>query len=167
MRGDSLRNLYAKTMALLGLGLLAGAGALVDYWPTGIELPVAGPALVQPEIARALPVPDFDAAPAFARPRPATLRVAAAKPADAALPVLLLSETRDLSLGDAIAPGIILTPLHGDADEGTKGFLKTLSPSGRVGDTQDIVDAVLYMTDSQFTSGTVLPIDGGAAAGSW
>jgi len=68
---------------------------------------------------------------------------------------------------NAVAPGIILTPLHGDADEGAKDFLKTLSPSGKVGDTQDIVDAVLYMTDSKFTSGTVLPIDGGATAGSW
>lgn len=68
---------------------------------------------------------------------------------------------------NAIAPGIILTPLHGDADEGTKDFLKTLSPAGKVGDTQDIVDAILYMTDSKFTSGTVLAIDGGATAGTW
>ena len=68
---------------------------------------------------------------------------------------------------NAVAPGIILTPLHGDADESTKDFLKTLSPSGKVGDTQDIVDAILYMTDSKFTSGTVLPIDGGATAGTW
>lgn len=68
---------------------------------------------------------------------------------------------------NAVAPGIILTTLHGDADEDTRDFLKTLSPSGRVGDTQDIVDAVLYMTDSKFTSGTVLPVDGGATAGNW
>jgi NAD(P)-dependent dehydrogenase (short-subunit alcohol dehydrogenase family) len=68
---------------------------------------------------------------------------------------------------NAVAPGIILTPLHGAPDEGTQDFLKKLSPSGKVGDTQDIVDAVLYMTDSKFTSGTVLPIDGGSAAGNW
>ncbi len=68
---------------------------------------------------------------------------------------------------NAVAPGIILTPLHGDADQGTTDFLKTLSPSGKVGNTQDIVDAILYLTDSTFTSGTVLPVDGGATAGTW
>ena len=34
MRGDSLRDLYAKVIAVVGLGVLAGAGALVDYWPS-------------------------------------------------------------------------------------------------------------------------------------
>jgi hypothetical protein len=38
MRGDSLRDLYAKFLALMGLGVLAGAGALVDYWPAGVRL---------------------------------------------------------------------------------------------------------------------------------
>jgi hypothetical protein len=56
VRGDSLRDLYAKTLALLGLGVLAGAGALVDYWPTGITMPDAGSALVLPPVAHAIPV---------------------------------------------------------------------------------------------------------------
>src|SRR5690606_234841 len=41
VRGDSRRDLYAKTLALCGLGLLAGTGALVDYWPVGMKLPLA------------------------------------------------------------------------------------------------------------------------------
>ena len=50
MRGDSLRDLYAKTLALLGLGLLAGVGALVDYWPVGVGAPqVAAAGLAVPE----------------------------------------------------------------------------------------------------------------------
>jgi len=57
MRGDSLRDLYAKTIAVCGLGLLAGAGALVDYWPTGVVMPVVGPAFATPQLASALPVP--------------------------------------------------------------------------------------------------------------
>jgi hypothetical protein len=39
VRGDSLRDFYAKTLAVAGLGLLAGAGAIVDYWPVGGPLP--------------------------------------------------------------------------------------------------------------------------------
>lgn len=48
MRGDSLRDFYAKTLAVLGLGLIAGAGAVVDYWPTGLRMPAAS----SPSIAR-------------------------------------------------------------------------------------------------------------------
>jgi hypothetical protein len=44
VRGDSVRDRYAKGLALLGLALLAGAGALVDYWPTRGQLPLAPPA---------------------------------------------------------------------------------------------------------------------------
>jgi NAD(P)-dependent dehydrogenase (short-subunit alcohol dehydrogenase family) len=67
---------------------------------------------------------------------------------------------------NAIAPGIIKTPMH-SADEGTQSFLKTLAPNGATGETQDVVDAVLYLTDTTFTSGTVMAIDGGATAGTW
>jgi NAD(P)-dependent dehydrogenase (short-subunit alcohol dehydrogenase family) len=67
---------------------------------------------------------------------------------------------------NAVAPGIIKTPMHG-ADEGTQSFLKTLAPNGATGETQDVVNAVLYLTDSTFTSGTVMAVDGGATAGTW
>lgn len=49
MRGDSLRDLYAKALALLGLGLLGLAGALVDYWPIRGELPRVASALDLPD----------------------------------------------------------------------------------------------------------------------
>ena len=67
---------------------------------------------------------------------------------------------------NAVAPGIIATPMHG-TDEGTTTFLKSLAPNGAMGVTQDVVDAVLYLTDSTFTSGTVMAVDGGATAGTW
>ena len=67
---------------------------------------------------------------------------------------------------NAVAPGIIATPMHG-TDEATTTFLKALAPNNAMGVTQDVVDAVLYLTDSTFTSGTIMAVDGGATAGTW
>ncbi len=96
----------------------------------------------------------------------------------AALPVLIKgginAATRHLAvelaadqiLVSAVAPGIIDTPLYADF-AGSRDFLQQLSPSGKTGSVQDIVDAVLYLSDSRFVSGTVLAVDGGATAGVW
>lgn len=67
---------------------------------------------------------------------------------------------------NAVAPGIIATPMHSQ-DEATQAFFRTLSPGGATGVTDDIVNAVLYLTESSFTSGAILPVDGGASAGTW
>lgn len=67
---------------------------------------------------------------------------------------------------NAVAPGSIDTPLH-SKDAGTQAFLKTLAPNGAIGTTRDVVDAVLYLTNSSFTTGTVMVVDGGGAAGTW
>lgn len=64
---------------------------------------------------------------------------------------------------NAVAPGIIATPMHGDTIEELGG----LSPSGRTGTAQDVVDAVLYLSDARFVSGVILPVDGGSTAGTW
>ena len=71
MRGDSLRDFYAKTLALTGLGALAVVGALVDSWPGAPSLapvptPAAGTALA---LLTANPVPDPAADETPARPR--------------------------------------------------------------------------------------------------
>ena len=59
MRGDSLRDLYAKVLALCGLALLAGTGALVDYWPVEEPLPKVPSNSI--DLRASLPVPqDFD-----------------------------------------------------------------------------------------------------------
>lgn len=65
---------------------------------------------------------------------------------------------------NAVAPGIIETPLHSDY-EGTRAFYNTLAPSGTTGHTDDVVDAVMYLSDSSFTTGIVLPVDGGGSTG--
>lgn len=64
----------------------------------------------------------------------------------------------------AVAPGIIDTPLY---TKDMHEFLNTLQPLARIGSTQDIVAAVLYLTDAEFTTGIILPVDGGMTSGRW
>jgi NAD(P)-dependent dehydrogenase (short-subunit alcohol dehydrogenase family) len=63
---------------------------------------------------------------------------------------------------NAVAPGAVKTPMHAPA---THDFLATIHPVGRMGEVQDIVDAVLYLESASFVTGEVLHVDGGAAAG--
>jgi NAD(P)-dependent dehydrogenase (short-subunit alcohol dehydrogenase family) len=65
---------------------------------------------------------------------------------------------------NAIAPGIIDTPMH---EPTTHEFLKTLSPMTRIGTVDEVVAAALYLVDAEFTTGVVLPVDGGATSGRW
>lgn len=64
----------------------------------------------------------------------------------------------------AVAPGIIDTPLF---TRDMHSFLHTLQPLGRMGSTTDIVAAVMYLTDSDYSTGVILPVDGGMSAGRW
>ena len=65
---------------------------------------------------------------------------------------------------NAVAPGVVDTPLHkGDP----KDFLKTLSPMGIIADVQEVVDAVIYLTEAPHVTGEVLHVDGGAHVGRW
>jgi NAD(P)-dependent dehydrogenase (short-subunit alcohol dehydrogenase family) len=63
---------------------------------------------------------------------------------------------------NAVAPGIIKTPMHAPA---THDFLAQLHPVGRMGEVKDIVDAVLYLESATFVTGEILRVDGGMAAG--
>jgi NAD(P)-dependent dehydrogenase (short-subunit alcohol dehydrogenase family) len=63
---------------------------------------------------------------------------------------------------NAVAPGIIKTPMHAPA---THEFLAKLMPVGRMGEVQDVVDAVLYLESASFVTGEILHVDGGEAAG--
>jgi len=62
---------------------------------------------------------------------------------------------------NAIAPGIIRTPLIGDAADSLAG----LHPLARVGEPREIADAALYLARADFVTGTVLDVDGGYAHG--
>lgn len=65
---------------------------------------------------------------------------------------------------NAVAPGVVDTPLH---KNDSKDFLKSLSPMGSITDVQEIVDAVIYLTESPHVTAEVLHVDGGAHVGRW
>jgi NAD(P)-dependent dehydrogenase (short-subunit alcohol dehydrogenase family) len=65
---------------------------------------------------------------------------------------------------NAVAPGIVDTPMHKDDP---KDFLKTLQPMGQISDVKDIVDAVVYLSEAGQVTGEVLHVDGGAHVGKW
>ncbi|MGO9117500.1 MAG: SDR family NAD(P)-dependent oxidoreductase [Desulfomonilaceae bacterium] len=65
---------------------------------------------------------------------------------------------------NAVAPGIVDTPMHKDDP---KDFLKTLQPMGQISEVKDIVDAIVYLTEADQVTGEVLHVDGGAHVGKW
>ncbi len=117
MRGDSLRDLYAKVLAILGLGMLAGVGALVDYWPmsTGTPALMARPSFLPPLPALTLPdaVP-MPAAATVARAERAAPSAAAAMPApDSIVAVPSVGESpfgEPLALNAPPAPVVVAVP---------------------------------------------------------
>ncbi|MGF6722164.1 NAD(P)-dependent dehydrogenase (short-subunit alcohol dehydrogenase family) [Paraburkholderia sp. GAS41] len=63
---------------------------------------------------------------------------------------------------NAVAPGVIRTPLHAPY---THEALAKMNPLGRLGEVDDIADAVLYLESASFVTGVVLPVDGGRSVG--
>lgn len=65
---------------------------------------------------------------------------------------------------NAVAPGVIKTPMHKPE---THAGLAGLHPMGRMGEVRDVVEAVLYLESASFVTGETLHVDGGAHAGHW
>jgi len=65
---------------------------------------------------------------------------------------------------NAVSPGVINTPMHPPQ---LHDFLAGLAPMGRMGEPQDVRDAVLYLEKAAFVTGEILHVDGGASAGCW
>jgi len=63
---------------------------------------------------------------------------------------------------NAVAPGIIKSPMH--AVE-THAALGALHPMGHMGEMSDIVNAILYLDSAPFVTGEILHVDGGQNAG--
>jgi NAD(P)-dependent dehydrogenase (short-subunit alcohol dehydrogenase family) len=65
---------------------------------------------------------------------------------------------------NAVAPGIVDTPMHPRANH---EFLRTLHPIPRLATVDEVVQAVSYLNAAQFVTGEVVHVDGGAHAGRW
>jgi NAD(P)-dependent dehydrogenase (short-subunit alcohol dehydrogenase family) len=65
---------------------------------------------------------------------------------------------------NAVAPGVVYTPLH---RETPKEVMESLSPMGRPSTVKDITDAVMYLTDAATVTGDILHVDGGSHFGRW
>jgi NAD(P)-dependent dehydrogenase (short-subunit alcohol dehydrogenase family) len=65
---------------------------------------------------------------------------------------------------NAVAPGVVDTPLH---KQTPRDVMQSLSPMGRPSTVKDIVDAVMYLTDAATVTGDILYVDGGSHFGRW
>jgi NAD(P)-dependent dehydrogenase (short-subunit alcohol dehydrogenase family) len=77
---------------------------------------------------------------------------------------LAMEYAKDNIRVNAVAPGVVATPLH----RGTPhDVMESLSPMGRPSTVKEIADAVLYLTDAATITGHILYVDGGAHFGRW
>jgi NAD(P)-dependent dehydrogenase (short-subunit alcohol dehydrogenase family) len=83
---------------------------------------------------------------------------------DAITRSLAMEYAKDGIRVNAVAPGVVATPMH---QKDSEDSLKSLSPLGRIADVQDIADAVIYLTEAREITGEVLHVDGGAHLGKW
>jgi len=63
---------------------------------------------------------------------------------------------------NAVALGVIKTPMHPDE---TYAELDALHPMSRMGEIDDVVGAILYLESAGFVTGEILHVDGGQSAG--
>ena len=69
---------------------------------------------------------------------------------------------------NAVSPGYVDTPGHDDAQGCRRAVLAKVAgsiPAGRVGRPEEIAQTVLYLMTNEFSTGTVVDIDGGHLAG--
>jgi NAD(P)-dependent dehydrogenase (short-subunit alcohol dehydrogenase family) len=63
---------------------------------------------------------------------------------------------------NAVALGVIRTPMHPPS---TYEALAATEPLGRLGEIDDVVEAIIYLENAPFVTGEILHVDGGQSAG--
>jgi len=62
---------------------------------------------------------------------------------------------------NCVAPGVIRTDMCANVDPAIMDDLREQTPVGRLGDPMDVANAMLYLSDADFVTGQVLPVNGG------
>jgi len=62
---------------------------------------------------------------------------------------------------NCVAPGVIRTDMCANVDPAIMDDLREQTPVGRLGDPMDVAKAMLYLSDADFVTGQVLPVNGG------
>jgi len=186
VRSQTLHVVERACDALGGLDVLINCAGIVRYAPLSelsaealdeqFEVNFFGPSLLAKDAAQRMGgagggVIVNVASTLGLRPAPLTAVYAASKAA-------LLSFTRSLALEygaagvrvNAVAPGVIDTDMirasrtpdaHGPDAQAQLAQLAQLHVLGRLGTPEEIAQAVLYLVDASFVTGTVLVADGG------
>ena len=62
---------------------------------------------------------------------------------------------------NCVAPGVIQTDMCASVDPEVMDDLRDQTPVGRLGTPEDVAEAMLYLSEAQFVTGQVLPVNGG------
>jgi len=62
---------------------------------------------------------------------------------------------------NCVAPGVIRTDMCADVAPDIMEELRDQTPVGRLGEPEDVAKAMLYLSDAEFVTGQVLPVNGG------
>jgi NAD(P)-dependent dehydrogenase (short-subunit alcohol dehydrogenase family) len=77
---------------------------------------------------------------------------------------LAMEYAKDNIRVNAVAPGVVDTPLHRNTP---KDVMESLSPMGRPSTAEDIAEAVMYLIGASTVTGNTLYVDGGSHFGRW
>ena len=83
---------------------------------------------------------------------------------NAAVKSLALEYAKEHIRFNAVAPGVVDSPLHTDTP---RELLQKLTPMGSIATIEDVASAVLYLTEAAHVTGEVLHVEGGAHVGKW
>jgi NAD(P)-dependent dehydrogenase (short-subunit alcohol dehydrogenase family) len=65
---------------------------------------------------------------------------------------------------NAVKPGVTRSPMWGEGEAVDQLYAETakVTPLGRPGEVTDVAEAILYLMSQSYTTGTILPVEGGA-----